>query len=269
MAAQGKARDQQVDMQIKWRAKLERIQGSVKKRISNRLSAPIQQVGYRPGATVKAEDWLVMGDCEGELFLKTHGKMLDIDTSAVGTNLAIIQPPQASAGFQTVGPMPPPRGGGPAGQPAGKARAVWSEPQLRVKGLVHVDRQSGGILADHLQLSGDWFASTLSGDVVWNPEEANINLKGPSASADGQSRPTTDRAGGRADSSNGCSRDSARDSGVSQSGPGDLARCCCQPGLGVGSCCRYDARSPPPFLSACPRPLSMSRRRASRWARVT
>jgi translocation and assembly module TamB len=179
MAAKGTAGSEQVDMQIKWRAKLERIQGSVKKRISNRLSAPIQQVGYRTEAPVKADDWLVMGDCEGEIYLKTRDNMLDIDTSVTGTNFAIIQPPRASAGFQTVGPMPPQRGTSPSPHSSRTARAVWAEPELKLDGLIHYDTNTGGVRADHLQVSGEWFASTLSGDVVWNGAEGNIELQGP------------------------------------------------------------------------------------------
>ncbi len=111
LAAQGNASAEQVDMEIKWRAKLERIQGSVRPRIATRGQTAVRQVGFRVDSRLQnveigTEQWLVMGDCEGAIELQTRGGLLNIDTHATGSKLAIIQPQAASAEFQTVGPMP-------------------------------------------------------------------------------------------------------------------------------------------------------------------
>ena len=179
LAAQGEATSGKVDLEVKWRAKLERIQGSVETGIAARPAPSVQQVGYRVGENVDTKDWLVMGDCEGGFVFTTSPQSLDIETHATGTSIAVIQPPQASAGFQTVGPMPRRSPGNQAARSDTASRVVWYEPNLKVDGLVHYNRQTGGVIAEAMQVAGDWFATTLSGSVLWNENVGDLRLKGP------------------------------------------------------------------------------------------
>jgi hypothetical protein len=179
MAAKGEASAERIDMEIKWRAKLERLQGSVRKRIATRPRSKIQQVGYRPDTPIDTENWLIAGDCEGAFLLKTRDRLLDIDMQASGKDIAVIQPPKASAGFQTVGPMPRQASRNRSQQPDSGARVVWSEPNLRVDGLIRYDNSTGGMIAEAVQVAGDWFATTLSGRVLWNQTAGQVQLEGP------------------------------------------------------------------------------------------
>ncbi len=174
-AARGTAHADAVDLEVNWKAKLERLQGSVRKQLATRPDAAVRQVGYRPGAAVKTDDWLVMGDCEGDLKISGHGDQIDFDTLTTGKNLAVIQPPEASAGFHTVGPMP---GRGQSSSQLA-SRVVWYEPNLRIDGAVSVDRSKGTILANSMQVASDWFATSLSGRAMWNQTTGEVTLKGP------------------------------------------------------------------------------------------
>ncbi len=180
-AAQGTASSDQIDMKIKWRAKLERLQGSVQTRIatSNRNTnvAPVQPVGYTSATT--SENWLMRGDCEGEIDLKTRNQWLDITNDMTGKNIAVLQPPSAAT-QQTVGPMP---GRAPQAVPGGPGGAstdvVWAEPNVKINGKVGYETTTGNIVADGLQVAGDWFATTLSGQIAWNDQIGEVRLKGP------------------------------------------------------------------------------------------
>ncbi len=167
----------QVDMEIEWRAKLERIQGSVRPRIAMQPKPGIRQVGYRnenrlQQVEVGDEQWLVMGDCEGSIDLQTRDGLLNIDTHATGTNLAIIQPQAASAGFRAVGPRPN------YSRPS-NSQTVWAEPEVKIDGWIRYNDQTGQITADELQVAGDWFATTLAGSFLWNDQAGEIELNGP------------------------------------------------------------------------------------------
>ncbi len=174
-AAKGSYAPGAVDMEIKWRAKLERIQGSVEERISTR-NMTVQQVGYRSGTPVQTVNWLVMGDCDGSIRLASRERFLDVTLNTNGTGLAIVQPPEASAQYQTVGPQRP----GSAGQTSlGGSRVVWSEPQLTFDGRLSYDTSTKTILADAMQVAGQWFATSLSGQCVWNESRGSVELNGP------------------------------------------------------------------------------------------
>ncbi len=177
-AAQGVVTDERVDLKVNWKAKLERIQGSVRKQVAARPDPEIRQVGYQPGAVVKTDDWLVMGDCQGDLGITSQGNLLNLETLATGKGLAIVQPPAASGGFQMVGPMPNRRTGQAASEEVG-SRVVWSEPNLRIDGLLHVDRSTGRVMADSMKVAGDWFATSLSGHAIWNETTGDVLLNGP------------------------------------------------------------------------------------------
>lgn len=173
-AVRGVANSENVDLQVHWRANLERVQGSVRKQIATGPT-PIQQVGYRPGQAVQATEWLLMGDCEGDLGIVTRGNVVELNTLVTAKQFAVVQPAAAGASFQTVGPMPSRRGG--ANGSAG--RVVWSEPNLRVDGLLQVDRTTGQVRSESVKVAGDWFATDLGGQAIWNESTGGALLEGP------------------------------------------------------------------------------------------
>ena len=99
-----------------------------------------------------------------------------MDNSLTGKNLAVVQPPQASLASQIVGPTRPGQAGGPAGT---AARVVWSEPNLRVKGLMNMDRKTGQWTTESVNVAGDWFATDLTGNLSWRGDRRALSLRGP------------------------------------------------------------------------------------------
>jgi hypothetical protein len=189
VAAQGVVSEAETDLRIKWRAKLERIQGSVRPRLASESTAPFRQVGFRSdnraaAIEIGSDQWLLMGDCEGSIDLQTRADMLHIETHLSGTELAVVQPRAASSQFQSVGPMP----SRPSPQistrssrsdvPPG-SQIVWAEPNFKLDGSLIYNQQSGQITTRELQIASDWFATTLSGAMVWNDDFDNVRLQGP------------------------------------------------------------------------------------------
>ncbi len=180
LAVEGKATADTVDLEMAWLAKLERIQGSVT-RVAARQGSPYRQASFRPGTATSSDDWVVMGDCQGKLTITSHDHILDIQSDTTGKNIAIVQPPSASAQLNTVGPMP--RRATAPGRSVSNAqslsRVVWSEPNLKLAGLTHYNLKNGEVIADGMQLSSDWLATTLTGKVAWTEAIGEISLDGP------------------------------------------------------------------------------------------
>ncbi len=183
MTALGDVAAEQIDMQIKWKARLENLQGSVRPRFANH-STPIRPVGFRsdsqsPQVDIGNDQWLVTGDCEGTIDLKSREGVLNLGTQATGTNLAVLQPRAAGLGFQTVGPVPRAGHPNPAEATNFRPQTVWSEPKVKIDGWIRYDQRSGQIAADEMQIAGDWFATTLAGSILWNEKAGDVQLKGP------------------------------------------------------------------------------------------
>ncbi|TWU26173.1 hypothetical protein Pla52o_00250 [Novipirellula galeiformis] len=185
-AIQGEWTPTKTDLEIAWRAKLERIQGSVKTRVATRVVPAITQVGYRPGQNVPTDEWLVMGDCDGRFIITSQSQQYSIDTEFTGTGVAIVQPPQASAAWQTVGPVRNATGAtGANGNPSSTSiqnsgsRVVWSEPNVKINGMMQFDPQTGTVAAPSLKLASDWFATNLAGHAIWNESQGEVSVKGP------------------------------------------------------------------------------------------
>ncbi len=182
LAVKGRLTADTVDLQIAWKAKLERIQGSVRKRADRWTTAKLRPASYRADHAA-SDDWLLMGDCGGQLTVSSHDHILDIESDTTGTNISLVQPPSASAESQTVGPMPRAatvafnRSG--STRPRNLSRVVWSEPTLKLSGLAHYNTESGQVVADGVRLSSDWLATTLAGKVIWNEAAGKVSLSGP------------------------------------------------------------------------------------------
>jgi hypothetical protein len=176
-AAKGSMTVAKTEMDIKWRAKLERLQGSVSEKISVRNPPTVQQVSYASESMTKTgKDWLLMGDCEGSVTVTSRDQWFDIVVQTDGTSLAIVQPPQASAQYQTVGPPRP----GALGRPElATSQIVWSEPNLTLDGRLRYDTLNSDLLADAIQVAGDWFATTQTGKIAWNAATGVVELDGP------------------------------------------------------------------------------------------
>ena len=168
LAAQGEWTPEQTDMELAWRMDLARVQRSVRPTVSTVAGNPSS--GRRMAAKPVTDDrWLLQGDCDGRAVIKGSAGVWRIDTNAKGRNMALVQP--ALSGL--VGPARP-------GQDAAAAsHVVWAEPNALVRGIFQYDRQTGHCTAENVQVSGDWFATTLSGQASWKDAAGKLRLKGP------------------------------------------------------------------------------------------
>ncbi|WP_413432430.1 hypothetical protein [Crateriforma spongiae] len=163
-ALAGRWSEQTKQMEMHWRADLRQLQGSVRPRIA--ASAEIRQASYQdsnatPDTAADADGWLVDGYCEGRVKLAgLRDGRYSIDTTATGSNIAVIQPPQS------------------AGQ---TPRTVWFEPDLKLDGRLMLDSTTGVVQADHTKLTSGWFTTELSGPASWQPGNYDVRLKGPTS----------------------------------------------------------------------------------------
>ena len=173
LAAKGNATAESLAMDIKYRAKLDRIQGSVHEQVA--ANDVIRPVAYRPNQPVQSDAWMVLGDCEGDLSLRSLNQELIVEFASVGKDIAVLQPAKEHASMQTTGPWPQLET-----QHQAKATVVWSEPNLEVSGRLRYTSASEDIVAEQVQVAGDWFATTMSGRATWAAESSEISLSGPS-----------------------------------------------------------------------------------------
>ncbi|MCH5372775.1 MAG: hypothetical protein JJ992_02275, partial [Planctomycetes bacterium] len=126
----------------------------------------------------------VSGDCDGSIRLKRQqgSDFLELNLDAKGRDLAVLQPLQASAEYQFVGPIPSnDRSAANASRNKSKqaGQVVWSEPNLKLTGLIRYDAASSAITTEAMQIAGDWFATTLKGRLERGAEGDSILLEGP------------------------------------------------------------------------------------------
>ena len=182
----GRVGGKAANLEVAWRAKLHRLQGSVRKRVARQSTGNIRSVAFQRQGGIETDQWLVMGDFQGTVLLKRHAKTIEMETKTTGHDVALVQPPRASAAANIVGPMPadprfsqstPSRSSNPNHE--NRSRVVWSEPNLKVDGMLRFDLASGRVEAESMQVAADWFATTLSGDATIEPTFRTARLSGP------------------------------------------------------------------------------------------
>lgn len=173
LAGQGTVSADEIDMKLKYRANLDRIQ----KNLGQQMTAndAIHTVTYQPHAVTPSDTWRVLGDCEGEVSFRSGENDLIIELTSVGRNIACLQPAAQHASMQTVGPWP--QQDTPQ-QP--EATVVWSEPNLTLQVDLRYQTHSETMTAERVQIAGDWFAANLSGQARWADSSSELQLTGAS-----------------------------------------------------------------------------------------
>ena len=170
-------------IEVAWRAHLQRLQGSVRKRVARRSSSAFRNVAYPRRGPTGTGDWSFKGDLSGTVLLSRRNDVVEIESHTTGQDVAIVQPPQASTAARTVGPMPGERrlsqSGTSVWSTGNQSRVVWSEPNLEVDGVLRYHQASGQVEAESMRVAGDWFATTLSGDARVSPTFREAKLGGP------------------------------------------------------------------------------------------
>ena len=172
-AAQGTANPDDLNVQVKYRAKLDRLQQSFGQQLTaNDVANP----GINIAPQFPASDpWMVLGDCEGSLSLRSDESDLLIEFNTIGQNIACVQPASQHASLQTVGPQ---RENVAAIRP--EATIVWHEPNLTLDVQLRHQGSSNTLIAEQVNIAGDWFAASLSGEVTEVTNSIALHLAGAS-----------------------------------------------------------------------------------------
>ena len=167
-AIQGTMNASGIDFEIAWRAKLDRLQGSMRPSLattSGLTSVDTRPVTFRTEtAGTVSTGYQAIGDCEGRLTLKqtADSTMLLIDSKTTGNNIKLFSPVS------------------PGTQPAPSASPVplWVERLVNIDTKIGYDLGDGKLNAEKIQLATDWFATTLTGNVLWSEEIGDVAMKG-------------------------------------------------------------------------------------------
>ena len=81
LAGQGTISADKTNMELKYRANLDRIQGSLGQQIA--ANDAIQTVVYQANAISSSDTWMVLGDCEGDISLQSIDNDLIIESSSL------------------------------------------------------------------------------------------------------------------------------------------------------------------------------------------
>jgi len=169
-AAKGVMTSDAIDLEIAWRADLERLQATRVSRIAQGPASggPTRFASAPKVASQGDDEWSYTGMCEGNArVIRIPGQStISIETHAAGTDVTVLQTPANMAKSPS------------AGRPVA-GDVVWAEPKVRVDGVVIYHSDDGGIDANKLKLETDWMATSLTGRVVWNDSQGDIKLNGP------------------------------------------------------------------------------------------
>lgn len=159
-AVKGNWVNNMTDLEIAWRADLERLQTSDVNRVASRSADNVRAVGFNNNAAAAANgQWSVAGKLEGNTVIVGDRVTLQCDTKLVGRDVKLREP---------VPGMNPPQ-----------TSLVWSEPLVEVTGKFAVQVPTMAIRTDSLQVSTDWCGVTLAGAASWKDGVADVQLSGP------------------------------------------------------------------------------------------
>ena len=153
-AIQGEWINSMTDLEIAWRADLDRLQTSVPKRLAS-SSNIVRPVGLNSNRNLQdLNDWKLSGRVEGNTILVGDTINFHLDTKISGRSIAFYESEKNS-------------------------NPVWSEPAVEVDAKLKINLDQMSVVADSLQLSTDWCGATLAGTASYFNDIADVDLKGP------------------------------------------------------------------------------------------
>jgi len=169
-AAKGMATDVAVDLELAFRADLDRLQGTMMPRVTQgQLQVGQAKFASASAATGGESQWAYQGKCEGNIRLTRATGQTDVlmETHAKATNFTIRAKP--------VGPN------ARSGSVSSASDLIWAEPNLQVDGSIVYHTTDGAIDTKQLAVATDWITTKLSGRVLWNDAQGDVKLTGPAS----------------------------------------------------------------------------------------
>lgn len=171
-AAKGMATDKAIDMELAFRADLDRLQGTFMPRVAQEPSAVGQaKFASAPVAATSGDSqWGYQGKCEGNIRM----------TRAAGENDLAIETHVKASDFAIREQQPPGQNARPANGST-TSDVIWAEPSIKVDGSIIYHITDGAIDTKQLAIATDWITSKLSGSVLWNESQGDVKLTGPAS----------------------------------------------------------------------------------------
>ncbi|WP_148080379.1 AsmA family protein [Roseimaritima ulvae] len=180
LAVTGRSSAASTELELGWRMDLQRMQNALLPTVAQagvptgnvpgRIVGGVQRVNYvGPPAPASQAGYRVYGRCEGSATLHGQDDLWSIDTDASAANLVIMQSADPATA-NLVGPVRGPQ----------TTSTIWAEPTASVRGVFRYDANTGGAIADQVQIASEWLNTTVDGHVIWNEMLGEISLKGPS-----------------------------------------------------------------------------------------
>lgn len=176
-AIQGNMTPSAMSFEMAWRAKIDRLQGSVRPSLARApgttLNASLgslpdtRPVAFRTAPQPTPSSYQMLGDCEGRLKLtqKEGSSVLSLDSHTTANGLTLLDGSAPAVAM------------GPASTPA-RGTLVWTERLVNLDAVVGYDTQDGKVATEKLQLATDWLATTLAGSALWNEEVGDVAMRG-------------------------------------------------------------------------------------------
>ena len=156
-AMQGEWINSMLDIEIAWRANLDRLQNSAPKRLARDNFSPFP-AGFASNSVqrnaLQETQWNLHGKLEGNTTFVGDTAKIHIDTKISGRDLEMLEVGRVTS-------------------------LVWSEPAMEVDAKLQLDMAKMSIRAESLQLATDWCGATLAGTASYFNEIADVKLRGP------------------------------------------------------------------------------------------
>lgn len=169
-AAKGMATAEAVDMEIAFRADLDRLQGTLMPGIAQVPPVAGQaKFASAPVIPNNESSWDYQGKCDGNIrLIRAAGDSnLYIETHSKVSDFAIREQP-----------------GGQNTRPANAPSAtnlIWAEPNVKVDGSIVYHTTDGAIDTKQLAVATEWITTKLSGHAIWNEAQGDVKFTGPAS----------------------------------------------------------------------------------------
>lgn len=170
-AAKGLVTEDAVDMELAFRANLDRLQGTFMPRVTQGPSTA-GQARFASAPTTSTEsdsNWGYQGNCEGNIrLIRAPGDdVLSVETHLQATDFAIREQQSSQIARSATAPN--------------VNDLVWAETNLKVDGSIVYHTSDGAIDTKQLAVATDWLTTKLSGRVLWNETNTDLKLTGPAS----------------------------------------------------------------------------------------
>ncbi len=189
----GRIGPKSIDCAVAWRAKLDQITNSFHEPVAGQPASGLRESIIWPATsrsrlTRASKDWQLQGGCSGRLDVRGDAEIIEVRGSVSGTELVLRERlPTAADGsnellaismMRSVTALDEESTSNPV-TAENPHRLIWKEPEVKLTGSLSYDPSTQLAVIDSVKVAGDWFATALSGEAIWNSQRGDLSLDGP------------------------------------------------------------------------------------------